>query len=106
VNGEQAKLLLHYCISQFCYIGKPAYLSRTKFLASCHYNEEEISQHLKKEIGYWPVQMNGNKFATGQILQKTVEVVKVWIFSCLSSEVSRTLLGNEGRFFFFFFVNR
>ena len=47
-----------------------------KFLASCHYNEKEISQHLKKNIGYWPVQINGNKFATGQILKKPVEVVK------------------------------
>jgi hypothetical protein len=47
-----------------------------KFLAGCHYNEEEISQHLKNNIGYWPVQMNGKKFATGQILGKPVEVVK------------------------------
>jgi hypothetical protein len=30
----------------------------------------------KKIIRYWPVQMNGNKFATGQILRKPVEVVK------------------------------
>ena len=42
-----------------------------KFLAGCHYNEEEISWHLKNHIRYWPVQMNGNKFATGQILKKT-----------------------------------
>jgi hypothetical protein len=27
-------------------------------------------------MGYWPVQINGNKFATGQILKKPVEVVK------------------------------
>jgi hypothetical protein len=47
-----------------------------KFLASCHYNEEEISRHLKKIIAHRPVQMNGNKFATGQILEKPVEVVK------------------------------
>jgi len=47
-----------------------------KFLTSCHYNKEEISRHLKKNIGYCPVQMNGNKFATGQILGKPVEVVK------------------------------
>jgi hypothetical protein len=47
-----------------------------KFLVSCHYNEEEISRHLKKEEGYWPVQMNGNKFATGLILRQPVEVVK------------------------------
>jgi hypothetical protein len=48
----------------------------SKFLAGCHYNEEEISRHLKNNIGYWPVQMNGNKFATGQTLEKLVEVVK------------------------------
>jgi hypothetical protein len=50
-----------------------------KFLAGCHYNEEEISRHLKKRRRrrrYWPVQMNGNKFATGQILRSPVEVVK------------------------------
>ena len=47
-----------------------------KFLAGCRYNEEEISRNLKKNIGYWPVQINGNKFATGQILEKPVEVVK------------------------------
>jgi hypothetical protein len=52
-----------------------------KFLAGCHYNEEEISCHLKKNIEYWPVQMNGNKFATGQILGKPVEVVKGWILA-------------------------
>jgi hypothetical protein len=38
--------------------------------------KEEISRNLEKNIGYWPVQMNGNKFATGQILRKPVEVVK------------------------------
>ena len=52
-----------------------------KFLASCHYNEEEISRHLKKKIGYWPVQINDNKFTTGQILKKPVEVVKGWILA-------------------------
>jgi hypothetical protein len=52
-----------------------------KFLVGCHYNEEEISRHLKKDIGYRPVQINGNKFATGQILKKPVEVVKGWILA-------------------------
>ena len=47
-----------------------------KFLAGCHYNEEEIIRHLKKNIRYWAVQMNGNKFTTGQILRQPVEVVK------------------------------
>jgi hypothetical protein len=46
-----------------------------KFLASCHYNEEEISRvgHLEEEEKkYWPVQINGNKFAISQILRKLV----------------------------------
>jgi hypothetical protein len=47
-----------------------------KLLAGCHYNEEEISWHFKKNIGDWPVQIIGNKFATGQILEKPIEVVK------------------------------
>jgi hypothetical protein len=47
-----------------------------KFLAGCHHNEEEISRHFEKNIRYWPVQMKGNKFATGQILGKPVEVLK------------------------------
>jgi len=44
-----------------------------KFFADCHHNEQEISRHLKKNR---PVQINGNKFATGQILGNSVEVVK------------------------------
>jgi hypothetical protein len=50
-----------------------------KFLAGCHYNEEEISRHLRKrkrKKRIRPVQINGNKFATGEILEKPVEVVK------------------------------
>ena len=65
-----------------------------KLLAGCHYNEEEISWHLKKSMGYWPVQMNGNKFATSQILEKPVEIVEGADFSWLSSKVTRTLLRN------------
>ena len=63
-----------------------------KFLASCHYNEEEISRHLKKTIGYWPVQINGNKFATGQILKETGRSCEGADFSWLTSKVSRTLV--------------
>ena len=63
-----------------------------KFLAGCHYNEEEISQHLKQNIGDWPVQMNGNKFATGQILSKTDRSCEGADFSWLSSKVSRILV--------------
>jgi hypothetical protein len=64
-----------------------------KLLADCHYNEEEISRHLKKHIGYWPVQMNGNKFATEQIVKKTGRrSCEGADFSWLSSEIFRTLL--------------
>jgi hypothetical protein len=63
-----------------------------KFLAGCHYNEEGMSRHLKKKKGYWPVQINGNKFATGQILEKPVEVVKGQI---LAGELKS--LPNPGR---------
>ena len=76
MNGDYAKVLLHYCTSKFCYIGKPTYLSMPKLLAGCHYNEEESNRPLEKNKGYWPVQMNSNKFATGQIIRKPVEFVK------------------------------
>ena len=47
-----------------------------KFLAGCHYNEEEINWDLKKIYIYWPVQINGNGITTSQTLKKPVEVVK------------------------------
>jgi hypothetical protein len=46
------------------------------FGACRHYNEDKTCRHLNKSIGYWLVQMNGNKFATDQIVRKLVEVVK------------------------------
>jgi hypothetical protein len=67
-----------------------------KFLAGCHYNDEEISQALykkkKKRRRYWPVQMNGKKFATGQNLKKTGRSCEGADFSWLSSNVSQTLV--------------
>ena len=38
--------------------------------------KKKLAGTWKKIIGYWPVQITGNKFATGQILRKPVEVVK------------------------------
>jgi hypothetical protein len=43
--------------------------------------KKKLAGTCKKRKGYWPVQMNGNKFATGQILEKPVEVVKGWILA-------------------------
>jgi hypothetical protein len=63
-------------------------------LAGCHFNEEEISRHFKKkkkDIVASPKDINGNKFATGQILKKPIEIVKQQDFNWLSSKVSRTL---------------
>ena len=63
-----------------------------KFLTGCHYNEEEISRHLKKNTGYWTIQIYGNKFATGEILKKIGRSCEGADFSWLSSKVSRTLV--------------
>ena len=38
--------------------------------------KKKLAGTWKQNIGYWLVQINGNKFATGQILKKPVEVVK------------------------------
>jgi hypothetical protein len=38
--------------------------------------KKKVAGTWKKSIGYRPVQINGNKFATGQILKKPVGVVK------------------------------
>ena len=38
--------------------------------------EKKLTGKWKKTIGYWPVQINSNKFATGEILKKPVEVLK------------------------------
>jgi hypothetical protein len=52
-----------------------------------------ISRHFEKEhVGCWPVQMNGNKFATNQILSKTGRSCEGADFSWLSSKASQTLL--------------
>jgi hypothetical protein len=59
-------------------------LSMPKFLAGCYYNEEEISGHLEKNIRYWPIQINGSKFGTGQILKKTGRSCEGVDFSWLS----------------------
>jgi hypothetical protein len=74
-----------------------------QYSAGCHHNEEEISRHFKLKKGYWPVQMNGNKFATGQILQETGRSCEGADFSWLSAKVSRTLVDppkNTGIFAF------
>jgi hypothetical protein len=38
--------------------------------------KKKLAGSWKNYIGYWPVQINGNKFATGQILKKLVDIVK------------------------------
>ena len=77
-----------------CYIGKLAHLSMPKFLAGCHYNEEEISRHLKKNIGYCRSKWMATSLQPVKFWKKPVEVVKSWAdFSWLSSKVSRTLVG-------------
>ena len=70
-----------------------------KFLAGCHYSEEEISRHFKDNIGFWPVQINGNNFATGQYLKNPVQGVKGWILASWArkSPVSYRVFPANGR---------
>ena len=56
---------------------------------------------LAKHIRYWPVQINGNKFATNQILEKTSRSCEGADFSWLSSKNSRTLSGTLVLWLFF-----
>jgi hypothetical protein len=51
----------------------------------------EDNSNMKNHIGYWPVQINGNKFATSQILQKSGRKCEGADFSWLSSKVSQNL---------------
>jgi hypothetical protein len=50
MNGEQASFCFIIAPHNFAALGKPDYLSMPTFLAGCHYNEEETSQHLKTKI--------------------------------------------------------
>jgi hypothetical protein len=61
--------------------------------------KKKLVSSWKIYIGYRPVQINGNKFATGQILGKPVEVVRGRILAGLSSKVSRTLAGKRAAIF-------
>jgi hypothetical protein len=61
-----------------------------KFLTGCHYNEVAISRHLKKNTGYWPVQMNWQQVCNRSNPEKTGRSCKGPEFSWLSSKVFRT----------------
>jgi hypothetical protein len=57
--------------------------------------KKKLAGTCKKYIGYWLVQMNGNKSATGQILKKAGRSSEGADFSWLSSKVSQTLNRNQ-----------
>ena len=50
-----------------------------------------------ENIGYWPVQINGNNFATAQILKKPVEVVRGQILACGAQKSPEPWEGREDR---------
>jgi hypothetical protein len=76
VSDEHAKLLLYYCISEFSYIGnRLTYRCPSSWPVDIT-TKKKLAGTYEVNIGYWPVQINGNKFAAGQILKKPVEVVK------------------------------
>ena len=72
-------------------VGDSAYLILTSSWPVVIKMPKNLANTWKKIIGCWRVQLNGNKFATGQILEKPVEVVKGANFTWLSSKVSRTM---------------
>ena len=69
-----------------------------KFLAGCITTKKKLANTLKNKE-FWPVQINGNKFATGQIL-KSGRICEGANFRWLSSKVSRTMKVNYRLFFF------
>ena len=68
VNGKHLKLLIHYCIPKFCYVGKLAYILMPKFLVGCHYNEDKFSWQLKtiQDIGLY------------KFIITSLQLVKTW----------------------------
>ena len=59
--------------------------------------KKKLARHLKENIEYWPVQMNGKKCATGRILKKPVEVVKGRILAGSVQKSPEPWQGGEGR---------
>jgi len=81
VNGKHAKLLLIIAFHNFATLeNRLTYQCPNSWLAVIAM-KKKLADTQKKRKGYWPVQMNGNKFATGQIQRKPVEVVKGWILA-------------------------
>jgi hypothetical protein len=62
-----------------------------KFLAGCHYNEEEISRHLKKEYRILAGPNEWQQVCNQSSPEKTGRSCEGADFSWLSAKVSRTL---------------
>jgi hypothetical protein len=76
VNDEQAKFCFIITFHNFATLeNRLTYRCPSSWLVVIT-RKKKLAGTCKKKIGYWPVQMNGNKFATGQNLGKLVEVVK------------------------------
>jgi len=43
--------------------------------------KKKLAGTWKENIGYWPVQINGNKIATSRVMKKMVEIVNGWILA-------------------------
>jgi hypothetical protein len=63
-----------------------------KFLAGCHYNEKEISRHLRKNYRIWTGPNEWQQVCNRLNPGKTGRSCEGADFSWLSSKVSRTLL--------------
>jgi hypothetical protein len=66
-----------------------------KFFTSCHYNEEEISRHLKKEHMILAGPNEWQQVCNRSNPEKTGRSCEGADFSWLSSKASGTLVGEE-----------
>jgi hypothetical protein len=77
VIGKHTKLLLHYCIfKNLLHWNTGLLINHPSSWPVVITMKKKLAGTWKKNIGYWLVQMNGTRFATAQILEKPVEVVK------------------------------
>jgi hypothetical protein len=91
VNGEAFASLLHFIILLHWKTG--LVINAQVFLAGCHYNEEELSRHLKKKKRILAGPNEWQQVCNRSNPEETGRSCEGADFSWSSSKVSRTLVG-------------
>jgi hypothetical protein len=92
VNGERAKLCFIIAFHNFATLKNRLTLSMPRFLACCHYSEEEISWHLKKKYRILAGPNEWQQVYNRSNPEKTGRGCEGADFSWWNSKVSRTLI--------------